>query len=133
MELWNDLTGHLNARDQCKILFNALSKQEEAKGNLHFSKRLDKILLDMEISELTGEHQLTNIEERHRENLLKAAKLTGFNIRIDDKATYGDKDEHVLKGYISVVTLDVLKDHHVFWKKFYELRGLHIWEREKEN
>lgn len=64
---------------------------------------------------------LSNIENKHKQAIIDAAKLSGFSdiVYLVDKATYGYNI--VLKNFFGVHTLDRTRDHHEFWKKFDEI------------
>lgn len=64
---------------------------------------------------------LSNLKNSERKLILKAAKETGFNVYIIDKATYGNNI--TLEGYFGSHSGEREKDAGPMWKRFDELKG----------
>lgn len=65
---------------------------------------------------------LSNIDNKDRELIIKAAKLSSFSniVYIEDVATYGDNI--ILENHFGLHTMTRQIDHSKFWRKFDKLK-----------
>lgn len=65
---------------------------------------------------------LSNIDNKDRELIIKAAELSGFSniVYIEDVATYGDNI--ILENHFGLHTMTKQIDHSKFWRKFDKLK-----------
>lgn len=98
---------------------NLLDSMEESP--LFSEADIQELKTDMEIAEMTGSKLLTNIGPGEKENILEAARKTGFDIYVEDYAF--DRNGGRVEGCVSVYTKNIYRCHSEFWKVFKKLKG----------